>query len=704
MLMSFLPLLVASLGFAQPALVPPKAEKTAEPAPALQPISESRPKPEAEAKKEDAVQPAVQLVAIMHVMYSGMKEEQEAHVAEVQIGKAARELDLHVIPYEETERFLASEEGKSYRNCFSVKCSAEAGKAQGAGFVVSGVLVRVKKTTKINLQLVGVEKGAILATDKQKLDAKQPVEDPVREGAKRLFEDASKKGGLLLAGAAPTKSGDGKPKDSKAKTGLSDDEKKELESIKETGFFKGELTTIGPLEIIPRSDRVGVVLGYRRLAFTHYLYVSPEVDLRFFPEQSITKEAKLRLGFGIPLNLQIFSGEDSNNDTKLDKFENAGVPRSEDWDHWRDFFKIIRYIQYGRKEDKVYVNVNRFFASSLGHGIIMKRYIPNLDYFNTRVQASVDAYSRYGGGEFYVNDITKANVAGALAFLKPGSFFSKHWMAESFSMGVTYMTDWDAPTWVSTNRQGKDGNYIYEAGQIQAVGGDMELKVVKWPVEKTKVDIKLYTDYTQMIDLGGGFAFGMLGRYNLYTKHRQAFRTRLEFRTHAENFIPSYFDSFYEIMKYRYFSETRPGTSTKVTDYSVPTKLTELRRRSGDWNRYGAYMEFSYALLDYLGITIGFDTANGTDNGNFLAHIEVPATKYFRLTSTYYKTNVNSAKNVFDFHAVNTMFQALARLRPIQLLAFQFGIRKTPQPSYKYFPNIESVWDLKADLDISWEF
>ncbi|RJO65183.1 MAG: hypothetical protein C4523_16615 [Myxococcales bacterium] len=627
------------------------------------------------------------LVAVMQLTVDGMENSTADGSMEMTIAKAAANLGQRAVDPAASKEFLASEAGRPYAECYSVNCTADAGKGLGVDLVISGNVMKAQDLVKVNLQLIKVAAGKIVSSDKAEIPAGQPLEPMLAESVKRLFDGYK----------------DAPPVAPVAVEDVPEDENPAAEKAKEERFYKGELTTIGPLEIIPLANRAGVVTGYRRLGYNHYVYIEPQVDLRFFPDD-ITKDSKLRLGFGVPLNLEIFSGEDKNGDEELDKFADAGKPRKQDWDSWRDAAKLIRYIQYGRKEDNLYVNVNRTFAASIGHGIVLKRYIPNLDYFTQRVSAEVDAYWRYGGFEFFTNDITKYNIIGMLAFIKPASFFSDHWMAESLSFGMHYHTDWDAPETVRTNRSASDGSYIYDPVDVHFIGGDVEFKVVRWPTVKPNVDVKVYTDFTQWLDHGGGWTLGALGRFNLYTKIRQAFRARAEFRVFQENYTPSYFDPFYEVMKYKYFSESRPATNKQYTEYTIKTKYLEFTNRPGDWNRVGGYFEFSYALLDYVGLTFAFDGASGSDNGNVLFHVEVPATKYFQVAATYYKTNVETVKNVFDPYASNTMLIALARLRPLQLLAFQFGVRRTVQPSVAYFPNLEAHWDVKADLDISWEF
>lgn len=685
---------------ASPQAAPALPAPAPAPDPALAPAAALPQAPAPEPPKPVAAKPAepgVVLVAALNVTSAGMDEKGSPEALGARLNQQIEAAGKRAILPSETESYLQSEKGRAFLRSLSVERTCEAGADLGAQFVLSGDVRQAKDgQIALNLDLFDVAKKQKRGHLSRKL-AKGADFGPEWDAMAQELLGAANPGD-----SAPLVAAKALPNDSKEK------EKEPAEDAKEQAkverFYKGELTTVGPLEIIPWRDRAGLLTGFRQLNYKYYMHIEPQVDLHFFPDK-LTREGKLRLGFSVPLNLELYSREDANNDQKIDAWKRAGHVRTEDWDNWRDYFKLIRYIQYGRKEDKVYVNVNRVYAASVGHGEVMKRYIANLDYFNTRLSAEVDAYSDYGGGEFYTNDLTRPNIISALAFLKPASFASKDWMAKSFSIGMHYSTDWEAPKTINEVRQTKDGSYIVsDSTDLHFIGGDIELKVVNWPVERPEIDLKVYTDYTQWLHNGGCWSLGTLGRFNLYSSVRQAFRTRLEFRVFQDNYTPSYFDSFYEIMKFRFFSERHPATYPSAMQAPVKTKYQEYSERKGTWKHAGVYVEFSYALLDYVGVTVAFDRYSGQDNGNVLFHLEVPATKYAQLEASYYKTNVTSAKNVFDPTATNTMFVTLLRIRPIQLLAIQGGVRRITQPSQIYFPALDGIWDFKADLEISWEF
>ncbi len=203
-------------------------------------------------------------------------------------------------------------------------------------------------------------------------------------------------------------------------------------------FVKGELSTyLGSDRLSVKRNRIGVSAGVDFFKDTYYLLVEPQVDLRFF-------DAKLGIGLGVPLRIEIFNFNDEGD--SVIGFSHAGRIRKEDWDSYHDYGRLLKYINFGKKEDNLYVNIGQRYATSLGHGEIMRRYAPNIDVDYPRVSAEVDAYNDYAGFEAFTNDVLEWNVLAALAFVKPLSFFHPdNLLAKTLSIGVTAAVDRNAP-------------------------------------------------------------------------------------------------------------------------------------------------------------------------------------------------------------------------------------------------------------------
>ncbi|MFH2006650.1 MAG: hypothetical protein ABI333_08705, partial [bacterium] len=389
----------------------------------------------------------------------------------------------------------------------------------------------------------------------------------------------------------------------------------EEETAEQQPFIKGELLDVSELDLLGTRSRAGVKLGYRAIGRIHFATVEPGADLRI---------SKLRLGVSAPLNIEIWDGSEglvgldvstgSAPKTEIHGFDNAGQIRGEDWDHWRDYFRILRYASWGRKEDNFHINVTQAGAGSIGHGTIMKRYLPQVDLDNVRIGAQFDAYAnRLGGFEFYTNDITNWNMIGVLGFIKPLAPFFEDTVSQSLSIGVTFATDFYAPktlaidtitsgikntrtgeffTWDVIRLDGACDETLPEAAKTARMhiwGIDTELKVVK--TETT--DIKLYVDYSSMIDAGHGFTGGALFRLNFAGEESvHALRIRAEARYFSGDYLPSYFDSFYEIDKWQYLTGTNAYTGNGIPP---KTKYDAIASAAPD-GHFGYFLEFGYSL------------------------------------------------------------------------------------------------------------
>ncbi len=271
---------------------------------------------------------------------------------------------------------------------------------------------------------------------------------------------------------------------------------------------------------------------------------------------------------------------------------------------------------------------------------------------------------------------------GALVFAKPLSFVDRDsYLMRSFSIGGSLITDLDAPLRnnVDENDLDNDGlreteleidqdNFqpIYESTEVVAYGVDVELKLVDF----SGVDWKVYTDYsflesgipvglsdvdeerndTQFSTEGvrsAGFTLGNLFRINVGDDPVHAFRIRLEYRNHDPNYLPGYFDTFYEIQRVQYFTT---GESATGTDLRNTTKLQRVLGRDPDGDRVnGGYFEFSYKLSHYVGLSLGFEINDQTPDNNMYGHIEVPHIGDWQFALTYTRTTVEEPGELFDF-------------------------------------------------------
>ncbi|MBL8955750.1 MAG: hypothetical protein JNK82_33560 [Myxococcaceae bacterium] len=452
------------------------------------------------------------------------------------------------------------------------------------------------------------------------------------------------------------------------------------------GFVKGELSVyLGSDRLSVKRNRVGVSIGGDYFLNVLYTLVEPQVDLRFF-------DSKLGIGIGVPLRIEIFSFQNL--------FRRAGTIRKEDYDTFHDFGRILKYVNYGKKEDNFYVNIGQRYATSIGHGTIMRRYAPNIDVDYPRVSAEVDYYNDYAGFEAFTNDVLEWSVISAIAFVKPFSFFKpQNLLLKTLSVGVTGALDRNAPSSIiydpNTGARSvtSDNRIAANTAPLGLVGVDAEVKVLK----TENVDIKPYVDYSMIVGGGGGFTAGALGRFNFGRDPVNAFRVVVEARYLDSRYQPSYFDTFYEIDRY----QARINGTNRFGIYNYLTKRESIVQQ-GLGTRGGLYAELSWGIPNVIGLTVAFEAVTNSDLKNFVAHFELPWLNFLQIFGSFYKRGF---KNVEEFAKAdeNSVLFAGLRLRTLPFLFINGRVYKTfrvNNDAQRY----DNQFGFSIDVELGFEF
>ena len=444
-------------------------------------------------------------------------------------------------------------------------------------------------------------------------------------------------------------------------------------------FIEGELANVGAIGLVPWENRFGILGGIERIGDIFYATATPNIN--YSTELS---ERTLSLSFGIPVRLQLVDTRpvqtDPDTGKKAGGWTQVAQLRQQDWDEPADFAQIIRGIQYGSKEDRVYLDVNAFKASSIGHGTLVKRYNPNLNLNSRQVSAEFDGFFDYGGVELYVNNVVRPNLLAGLAFIKPLSLIDRdNYALRSFSIGASVAADLDAPLrnkldFDDTDNDGRrHGEYLvnqktfqphYVSTKVAAFGLDTEVKLVDTPT----TDWKTYVDYSFLASglpvnsqdprwdsaptapgikgvMSSGMAWGNLLRLNLGDDTVHAVRVRTELRRYDANFVPSYFDTMYEIQRVQY----RIGAG-RVDP--TGTKLQAVLGRAPLANEakvFGLYFETSWKVGDLFAMAFALETNDSAmpDNSLFV-HLELPHLYGFQFLATLHRRAADSLGKLFD--------------------------------------------------------
>jgi len=497
----------------------------------------------------------------------------------------------------------------------------------------------------------------------------------------------------------------------------------------ETAFLKGELSNLGRVQLVNPANSLGVGLGVAVINDEVYLHVRPNADLHY---------DKFSIGLGTPLRFQLLDlgpVKPLQPETYALATAEAGRFRTEDWDRlfvlpYSDWIRPLRYASYGKKEDNVFVEVQRVNPITLGHGQLMRRYAPNVDIDESNLFAEGDAYADFGGVELIAGPLPVPRIVGGLAFVKPLGLFLDDTLSKSFSIGVTYVTDLNAPTTLTRSIDPDlrrmqlavdQRRFVYPGRDqiigrlVQGAGVDAEIKLVKWEF----VDLKVYGDYSHLIfpdvpevDIasfnGGGAAAGALlrlsfgstpvrafdeenedvrfGRLPREMKAAHAARFRAEARAFSPQYLPSYWNPLYEIDRFQLSN----GLIDEKDRATLPTKIEFLASQQGEPWRAGYYLEATYAWVDVLAVTavyedawkLGGDFLDVPAAKNVILHAETAALDLWKLFwlqafATYHYRNFGLADwlKFGQFTTDNEVLYVGGRLQ-LLILTFNLGVQR----------------------------
>jgi hypothetical protein len=479
-------------------------------------------------------------------------------------------------------------------------------------------------------------------------------------------------------------------------------------------FIKGELTNLGSDKLVVADSRFGLRVGYAYLDHSSYLAIDPEIDMHFGSD--------VALGLGVPLHVLAYAG--GFYDTGKIKL------RKHDYDKPSQYARILRFLTIGKKEDTFYLNVSQLFAASIGHGAIVRRYSGNTDINITRVGAQLDAYAKFGGFEAFIGDVVQpTHFMAGLAFVKPLGWLSGP-ARETWgwtSLGISTAMDLAAPYQLQRDAAGRptvgdDGEPIVSATRrAQLVGIDLETKILKTDY----ADIKPYLDYSRLLSIhnpigagagssgGGGTTLGLLGRFNVGDVKVHAFRVVLEGRYFDGNYLPGYFDTFYEVQKYQFI--------TGKSDAGYEPKLWTILNRDRAHKRAGYYLEFGYQFNQGLGLMAAFEdsfhVAGPADicatcapdlkyvgGRNLTLHIEYPAYSWLQFFASFYRRSfdgapVDTGRPLGD----NTLVYGAVRFHMLWIFFLNARIFRTWQAD-PVLGEMKNLWGGDVDLEIGYEF
>ncbi len=335
-------------------------------------------------------------------------------------------------------------------------------------------------------------------------------------------------------------------------------------------------------------------IGFTKIDDESYFTVT------FHPEMAVGK-------FGVGLNVNLLFNT------------RTGDIRAKDWDESYDYFRLIRYIRYGWKGDKFYTRVGTLDAARLGHGFIMNFYTNEANWDERKIGLEFDMDFGRFGFETVASNLGRLEIIGGRLYFRPLRNVISVPILRNLTFGTTYVTDVDPDRNRSTSGDG-----------VSAYGADVEL-----PILNTRILwLAPYADWAKIHKYGSGAAagIGLQIRNILGLLHLEA---RLERRWLGKEFMPSFFDAFYEIDRY-----VPTGSMGGIYKTAKLAQITEETK--------GIFGELYGRLLGVVDLVGSFQKLDGEPNSGVL-HLAASATRGLpgvAFQAMYDKTEIGTFKDV----------------------------------------------------------
>ncbi|MGE5437170.1 MAG: hypothetical protein ACM3O3_08070 [Syntrophothermus sp.] len=364
-------------------------------------------------------------------------------------------------------------------------------------------------------------------------------------------------------------------------------------------------------------------------------------------------------------------------DLKLD-FNKEGKLRKQNFDEFSDYLSIIRYVRYGMKRDPVFIKLGALDYYTLGHGSIMYQYnnSPSFDSRKTGLVFDLD-FGRFGFESIY-SKFAEAGVIGVRGYVRPLQFTALNMIPiiSNIEVGASYATDLDPNAGITysiydtPNR--KFINTI-DKGAISIIGLDIGLPLLN----TSMLNVQLYTDYAKIVDYGSGISTGIMLELNgLGILSAQA---KLERRFNNGKYIPAYFNSFYEIERYR--ADSSITTLLTGIDYpnSVTSKIQRLESITKTDNGYYGELGLNFAGLFFvLGSYQRLDKTPESGIMHLIAEV-APEGVPFVARAGYDKVNIKNEKDLVTLDDRSYLFAELGyKPMPYILVSMVYNWTYTP--------------------------
>jgi hypothetical protein len=388
------------------------------------------------------------------------------------------------------------------------------------------------------------------------------------------------------------------------------------------------------------------------------------VNYQYFslrPDLSIWK-------FGVGLDLSFY-------------FDSEGKLREEDWDEAGDLVDKIYYLRFGKPGEPFYVRVGSLAPTTLGYGLIMRRYTNAIEWPQVkRVGLQTQVKLGHFGLEALINNFQEIDTPGLVGgrltletkFIFPVVFGGTFVMDGNQFLGAKDDDDDGIPNQWDQFPDKNDGNHIQwlqglltqpqidsliTSGDLPDINNpspsiaDMEDPVSEWgvdvgiPLWRSKLtNFWVYAQMAQIVDYGRGYTVPGV-QFNIGPLNLNA-----EYRIFEKQFMSDFFDMAYETQ--RVYWEQDLVTMVPGTYHTKESTLTEIP------SAQGYFAEANLNVFNYLNLIASYQEMSydgGLAGKTFFAKAALKTTPIpkLRMAEAYYQQP--NAENLFETKSNGTV-------------------------------------------------
>jgi len=352
------------------------------------------------------------------------------------------------------------------------------------------------------------------------------------------------------------------------------------------------------------------------------------------------------------------------------RIDRNGNLRNEDFNSFSDYLSLIKYVRYGQKRDPFYIRVGGLDRAILGQGNIVYYYNNRASYDNKKIGIELDIDFGQFGFESVYGDLSGKGLFGMRGYTRPLQFteLGKIPVIGKLEVGGTFATDLNDYAGVTNamiDPATRSMKILSDEGNISIVGLDALLPLIRSKI----INVDLYSNLTKILKfgsgatIGAGFSFNGLGIVTLDMKFERWFN--------GDEFIPRYFNQFYEVNRLRVDSTTG----------FLGSRAAELKASKSLGNSY--FGELLIGVLNFVQIYGSYSRYDKISNSGIL-RLETdlsPKTASYVFRAYYDKVGIKDEKDIFTLDE-RSILTAEAGYKPISYLLVSFVYQWTFSPVY----------------------